>query len=121
MSYSLYNLIHHDELTGLYHHLFLALNHRLAIVALVQDYLFSSTIHVKPMSTPTIIYIESFPIRLGQFLKIANLVQDGFEAKVRIQYGEVELNGEVETRRGKQLTIDDLITFQGKTYQLSQA
>lgn len=73
------------------------------------------------MTTTTPVIIESFPIRLGQFLKVANLVQDGFEAKIRIQYGEVELNGVVETQRGKQLKENDLITFNGRNYMLVAA
>jgi len=53
------------------------------------------------------------PIRLGQFLKLANLVQDGVEAKIRIQHGEVLVNGVQETRRGRQLGIDDVIEMNG--------
>jgi len=68
------------------------------------------------MTTATPVIIEKLPIRLGQFLKIANLVQDGFEAKVHIQYGEVLLNGVVETQRGKQLQKDDIVTFSGQDY-----
>lgn len=56
------------------------------------------------------IEIQFYPIRLGQFLKIANLVQDGIEAKMRIQNGEIEVNGNVETRRGKQLQSGDTIS-----------
>ena len=70
------------------------------------------------MSTVTLVRIERLPIRLGQFLKIANLVQDGFEAKIRIQHGEVLLNGMVETQRGKQLQQDDIVTFAGMNYQV---
>jgi ribosome-associated protein len=42
-------------------------------------------------------------ITLGQALKAANLVGSGGEAKVLVQAGEVLVNGEVETRRGRQL------------------
>lgn len=62
--------------------------------------------------------IAVLPIRLGQFLKAANLVQDGFEAKIRIQYGEVLLNGAVETQRGKQLQEGDIITMAGRDYRI---
>jgi ribosome-associated protein len=64
------------------------------------------------------IFITSSPIRLGQFLKLANLVQDGLEAKIRIQGGEVQVNGEQETRRGRQLGHDDLIIVDGLTFRL---
>ncbi|WP_073614801.1 RNA-binding S4 domain-containing protein [Desulfopila aestuarii] len=68
------------------------------------------------MTTATPVIIKQLPIRLGQFLKIANLVQDGFEAKIRIQHGEVLLNGAVETQRGKQLQKDDIVTFASQDY-----
>ncbi|HEX2894767.1 MAG TPA: RNA-binding S4 domain-containing protein, partial [Marmoricola sp.] len=40
-------------------------------------------------------------IRLGQLLKLADLVDDGSEARAVIAEGLVEVNGEVETRRGR--------------------
>ena len=58
-----------------------------------------------------IILVEILPIRLGQFLKFADMVQDGIEAKIRIQEGEVQVNGEVETRRGKQLQHGDIVSL----------
>ncbi len=42
-------------------------------------------------------------IRLGQFLKLAGLVDEGAEARVAIQSGDVTVDGEVETRRGHHL------------------
>ena len=42
-------------------------------------------------------------IKLGQALKAANLVEDGVEAKYVIQDGEVLVNGEPDTRRGRKL------------------
>ena len=50
---------------------------------------------------------EAPTIRLDQFLKLADLVQSGGEAKQMIQSGEVMVNGEVETRRKKQLQPGD--------------
>ncbi len=46
---------------------------------------------------------------LGQALKAASLVGSGGEAKVLIQAGEVCVNGEVETRRGRRLEEGDMI------------
>ena len=46
---------------------------------------------------------------LGQALKVANLVGSGGEAKVVIQAGEVLVNGEVETRRGRKLEEGDVV------------
>lgn len=62
------------------------------------------------------IKVTKLPIRLGQFLKLANLVQDGFEAKLRIQNGEVMVNSVTEIRRGKQLKHLDKITIDGGTW-----
>ncbi len=59
------------------------------------------------------------PIRLGQFLKLANLVQDGVEAKIRIQHGEVQVNGIKETRRGRQLAMDDVVEVNGLACRVS--
>ena len=46
---------------------------------------------------------------LGRALKAAGLVGTGGEAKVLIQAGEVSVNGEVETRRGRKLKKGDVI------------
>ena len=70
-------------------------------------------------STANIITITEEPIRLGQFLKLANLVQDGLEAKIRIQNGEVWVNGVVETRRGRKLTHGNQVMM-GNTLYLIQ-
>ncbi|MCA1764736.1 MAG: RNA-binding S4 domain-containing protein [Desulfobulbaceae bacterium] len=64
------------------------------------------------------IEIRGGTIRLGQFLKIAMLVESGGEAKARIQGGEVLVNGEVETRRGRQLRHHDLVRIAGQTAQV---
>ena len=48
-------------------------------------------------------------ITLGQALKAANLVGSGGEAKVLVQTGEVWVNGEVETRRGRKLKEGDVV------------
>jgi ribosome-associated protein len=46
---------------------------------------------------------------LGQALKASRLVGSGGEAKVLIQGGEVRVNGEVETRRGRKLQRGDVV------------
>ena len=48
-------------------------------------------------------------IKLGQFLKLANLVEDGAQARVFIQSGDVTVNGVVETRRGSALSPVDIV------------
>jgi ribosome-associated protein len=53
--------------------------------------------------------IRDATIRLGQFLKLADLVDVGSDAKVLLTDGDVRVNGEVETRRGRQLTDGDIV------------
>lgn len=48
-------------------------------------------------------------IKLGQFLKLAGLVEDGAEARIAVQSGDVTVNGEVETRRGHHLADGDVV------------
>ena len=52
---------------------------------------------------------EPQPIRLGQYLKLLGLVATGGEAKFLIQEGHVRVNGEVETRRKRQLHDGDQV------------
>jgi ribosome-associated protein len=59
--------------------------------------------------------IRDDTIRLGQFLKLANLIESGAEAKEVIADGEVSVNGEVETRRGRQLVVGDVVEFAGES------
>jgi ribosome-associated protein len=49
-------------------------------------------------------------IRLGQFLKLAGLAESGAEARDLVTEGEVRVNGEVDTRRGRQLHRGDAVT-----------
>jgi ribosome-associated protein len=48
-------------------------------------------------------------IRLGQLLKLAGLVDSGADAKSLLQAGAVQVNGEVDTRRGRQLKPGDVV------------
>jgi ribosome-associated protein len=59
--------------------------------------------------------IRDDSIRLGQLLKLADLVEDGSEAKEVLLRGLVQVNGEVETRRGRQLVPGDTVTLAGQT------
>jgi len=63
-------------------------------------------------------HIEDVPIRddsirLGQFLKLANLIDSGSDAKELMIQGAVTVNGEVETRRGRQLVPGDVVGLGG--------
>ena len=53
-------------------------------------------------------------IKLGQALKAAGFVEDGVEAKIEIQEGNVLVNGEVDTRRGRKLYDNDVVEFNGE-------
>ncbi|BEV36499.1 RNA-binding S4 domain-containing protein [Synechococcus sp. M16CYN] len=53
-------------------------------------------------------------MKLGQYLKWKGWVSTGSEAKQRIQMGEVEVNGSVEVRRGRQLGAGDRVVFTGE-------
>ncbi|MDN6490075.1 MAG: RNA-binding S4 domain-containing protein [Yaniella sp.] len=50
-------------------------------------------------------------IRLGQALKLANVVEDGVDARDMITAGEVLVNGETEPRRGRRLFAADVMTL----------
>jgi ribosome-associated protein len=50
-------------------------------------------------------------IRLGQFLKLADLVDAGADAKPLLGDGHVFVNGELETRRGRQLVKGDVVSL----------
>lgn len=51
------------------------------------------------------------PIRLGQFLKLSGLAETGAHARELIEFGEVSVNGECETRRGRQLSDGDVVSL----------
>lgn len=55
------------------------------------------------------LFIRDEMIRLGQALKLANVVEDGVDARDVISAGAVQVNGEAETRRGRQLHAGDVI------------
>lgn len=66
------------------------------------------------------IYIRDEMIRLGQFLKLANLVEDGAQAREVIQHGLVKVNGQIEEARGKQLHLGDMVSFNGVSVQVAR-
>jgi len=58
-------------------------------------------------------------IRLGQFLKMADLIDTGGEGKVLIASGDVTVNGEVDTRRGRQLHPGDVVQVLGRAARVA--
>ena len=65
--------------------------------------------------SPTLVGPFADPaLKLDQFLKYQGLVGTGGEAKLRIQRGDVKVNGSIETRRGRQLALGDAVTINGR-------
>ena len=62
--------------------------------------------------------IRDSMIRLGQLLKLANLVEDGVEATELIKNGLVKVNGEIDDRRGRQLSNGDTVTVNNQTVRV---
>ncbi|WP_308167440.1 RNA-binding S4 domain-containing protein [Catellatospora tritici] len=58
-------------------------------------------------------------IRLGQFLKLAGVIETGGEAKLRVTDGDVTVNGEVDTRRGRQLFRGDVVGIDGQQLRVA--
>ncbi len=57
--------------------------------------------------------------RLDHFVKIVAEAGTGGQAKLLIQGGEVKVNGEVETRRWRQLTPGDVVEFAGRRHTVT--
>lgn len=72
------------------------------------------------MSTdPVDVPIRGEMIRLGQLLKLAGVVDDGGMAREVIERGLVGVNGEIETRRGRQVRLGDVVTLEGQTLRVT--
>jgi len=67
------------------------------------------------VSEPIAVSIRDESIRLGQLLKLADLVEAGADVKPLMVQGQVSVNGEVETRRGRQLVKGDVVTLGGES------
>ena len=57
-------------------------------------------------------------IKLGQAMKAAGIVSSGIDAKMLIQDGQVTVNGEVETRRGRSFTMVMFLNSKAKNLKL---
>ena len=66
-----------------------------------------------------IVKIDTEYIRLDAMLKLAGAFETGGQAKVSIQNGEVRVNGEVCTMRGKKMRPGDEASFAGVTYRVA--
>ena len=68
---------------------------------------------------PVDVAIREDSIRLGQLLKLAGLADSGAHARELVQSGEVRVNGEVDTRRGRQLRRGDLVAVGAETVRVA--
>lgn len=73
-----------------------------------------------PMQELEEIAIQGDGIRLGQLLKLANLVEVGSEVKSLLASGTVQVNGEIEERRGRQLVIGDVVSVGDAQVRVAQ-
>ena len=76
---------------------------------------------VKKKDNSIPVSISTEYIKLQDAMKYANIVYSGGEAKALIQEGEVMVNGEVCTMRGKKLREGDTFSFEGFTFQIRNA
>ena len=74
---------------------------------------------VRKKETAVRISIQTEFIKLESAMKLANVLPSGGTAKLEIQDGNVLVNGEVCTMRGKKLYPGDKFTFDGVTYLIS--
>jgi ribosome-associated protein len=63
--------------------------------------------------------IREETIRLGQLLKLAGLADSGAEARELVLDGAARVNGEVETRRGRQLHRGDVVDVAGEAVRVT--
>jgi ribosome-associated protein len=62
--------------------------------------------------------IETPFIKLDQFIKWCGVSSSGVEAKYIVKEGNVKVNGNVETQRGKKLKGGDIVEINGVSYQI---
>ncbi len=64
------------------------------------------------------IYIKDEYIKLGQAIKLSGIAGSGSDAKMLIEDGEISVNGEVCTMRGKKLHPGDIFSFMDKSFKV---
>ena len=60
------------------------------------------------------------PIRLDQFLQIKGIAETGGHAKILIQDGLVQVNGELETRRRRKLQQGDVVVVEERKWVVGE-
>ena len=68
----------------------------------------------------TEITINTEYITLGQFLKLADIIQSGGEAKSFLAQNKVEIDGISDNRRGRKLRGGEVIQILGQTYEIKR-
>ena len=71
------------------------------------------------MASPRDVPIRDETIRLGQLLKLADLIDNGADARPLLAEGAVTVNGQTETRRGRQLVRGDVVTVGGQAVRVT--
>jgi len=65
-----------------------------------------------------VVNIKTEYIELQQLLKLTDWISSGGEAKIAVQKLVITVNGEKENRRGRKLYPNDVVTIQGKKYEV---
>lgn len=65
------------------------------------------------------IVIRDGHIRLGQFLKLADAIEQGSDAKLLLSEGRVKVNGELTDQRGRQLSRGDVVTVDEQDFRVT--
>lgn len=73
------------------------------------------------MAEPRPVQIRDDGIRLGQLLKLAGMVDSGADVKIVLAEGAVQVNGEPEDRRGRQLVLGDVVDCAGERVRVEAA
>ena len=69
---------------------------------------------------PTEILINTDYITLGQFLKLADIIESGGEAKIFLAENEVKIDGEFDNRRGRKLRGGEVVEVLGQKYEIKK-
>ena len=69
---------------------------------------------------PTEIFINTDYITLGQFLKLADIIESGGEAKMFLAENEVKIDGEIDNRRGRKLRGGEIVEILGQKYEIKK-
>lgn len=73
----------------------------------------------EPLTPQVSVHVREGVIRLGQFLKLADAIDSGSDAKALLAAEAVRVNGQVESRRGRQLQPGDVVAVGSRSYLVS--